>query len=794
MSESPKRPSGQVNVEEIIKSYKVTNIKTFTSYLTEIWFDLAHRSVQKKKGVDKLTFSSYYKLPGILSDRLFAVFDRNKKGYIDLDSFIFGMKTLFADVFDNTARLIFDFYDFDKDGKISQEDIRTVLSYVTLHNDNTLLSARKYIDRVQSQEELHQILNSIFSNFPQQYMIFDEFIKAIEAINSDIYFFILLFLYENKPFSKMALGEYEKQKKIENVIIKSPPKFVRRPTKHSTFSSCITFLRSPTRKKTVEEKQMMEPMFVKRNQKKTKTTQMVQMTGINFLREQKEKRALISQSITEENINQQVVDRKANVNIKEMPFKKLSSIKNNDKYADVKIKPAFKQDSLKKKPLINIKTKNTKLKLKPSEDMSKNKDKKDNELNTNIKDKQEDSILQLKPIDNNVSPLPSSLKLKINTTNNTDNTTHQLVFSSDEEEEEENEEEEEEEIVKYEGFLYKFVDSQMKKLWFKLVHNDLYFFKNNKDKQHKGMHNLSGVFFQEEEPYAYHNKTFYAFSLSFAKKLRKYYCDDLSQYKLWIENIKSATGYTNLDDIYEIGEKIGSGRFGLIKLGINKRTRKKFAIKIMSKMDMESSDIELVRTEIEILKICQHPNIIQIYDVFENVDSFYIIMEYCSGGDLFSYLEKRGFRLSETRACEIMHKMCTAVFYIHSYGIIHRDLKPENVLMTNDSDHSDIRILDFGLSKILGPDETSTEPYGTLCYCAPEVLKEEPYNKAIDLWSIGIITYLLLSGSLPFDHKTDDKEVIRQTIYDQLIYKGKVWNIISDEAKDFIESKHIDWY
>lgn len=89
-------------------------------------------------------------------------------------------------------------------------------------------------------------------------------------------------------------------------------------------------------------------------------------------------------------------------------------------------------------------------------------------------------------------------------------------------------------------------------------------------------------------------------------------------------------------------------------------------------------------------------------------------MEYCAGGDLFSYLEKRAFKLSEPHTCEIVHKLSMAVCYLHSYGIIHRDLKPENILMTDDSDSADIRLLDFGLSKIVGPGECCSEPYGTL--------------------------------------------------------------------------------
>jgi serine/threonine protein kinase len=198
----------------------------------------------------------------------------------------------------------------------------------------------------------------------------------------------------------------------------------------------------------------------------------------------------------------------------------------------------------------------------------------------------------------------------------------------------------------------------------------------------------------------------------------------------------------------------------------------------MSKKDMNNQDLELVKTEIEILKICQHPYIIRLYDIFENADFIYIskdnlitVMEFCSGGDLFSYIEKRGFRMPEARAASIVHKLSTAVYYIHSYGIAHRDLKPENILMTDNTEDADIRLLDFGLSKIIGPTETCTEPFGTLVlilltqsYVAPEILLEKPYTKAVDIWSIGIITFLLVVGYLPFDDEKSEREIARLEI------------------------------
>ena len=165
-------------------------------------------------------------------------------------------------------------------------------------------------------------------------------------------------------------------------------------------------------------------------------------------------------------------------------------------------------------------------------------------------------------------------------------------------------------------------------------------------------------------------------------------------------------------------------------------------------------------------------------------------MEFCSGGDLFSYIEKRGFKLPENRACILIHKLSTAIFYIHSYGIAHRDLKPENILMTDNSEEADIRLLDFGLSKIIGPEQNCTEPYGTLSYVAPEVLLEKPYTKSVDLWSIGITTYLLLSGSLPFDDEKSEREIARQTIQDPVRW-GSIWKKLSPDAKNFVDSKNL---
>lgn len=188
--------------------------------------------------------------------------------------------------------------------------------------------------------------------------------------------------------------------------------------------------------------------------------------------------------------------------------------------------------------------------------------------------------------------------------------------------------------------------------------------------------------------------------------------------------------------------------------------------------------MELQRREIEILKMCQHPHIIRLLDIFENQDYIYIVMEKLSGGDLFTYLEKRDFEISESRAKEFTHQLATALYYLHSFGIAHRDLKPENILIENNSDTACCKIVDFGLSKIIGPNEVSSDPFGTLSYVAPEVLMQKPYSKEVDIWSLGIIAYLLLSKVLPFDDE-DDREIARQTIQDNPDFSFSPWDKVS---------------
>lgn len=142
------------------------------------------------------------------------------------------------------------------------------------------------------------------------------------------------------------------------------------------------------------------------------------------------------------------------------------------------------------------------------------------------------------------------------------------------------------------------------------------------------MHHLSGIYIKEDKHTIIEEKSYYTFKMIYPQKERDYYIDNKEDYNAWVTALSKAVGFFDLNIKYDIGTKLGNGKFGLVKLATNKKTGQKFAAKFMSKKEMSNVDLELVRTEIEILKVCQHPNIIRIYDVFENMESFYICKLY----------------------------------------------------------------------------------------------------------------------------------------------------------------------
>ena len=763
----------KINLNDITSTYEVKNTEAFTQYLKQVWKDLNSRSGdESSKGIDKVTFKQYYNLPGIISERLFSVFDSENTGYLSLQNFTEKMLILFSSDLDKLLQFILDFYDFDKDGKITKEDVRIVLSYVPIYkkrknkkNEGLKFDTDDFNDRIVLQKELHEKLDNIFEK--KESIDLNEFTDVIKNKNSDIFLFILVFLYEHRPFS------FETVKNLEN-IKKSPelsPKkdiFIASPNLDSNFIVSQTLQKSPAMKnKGLNDKNK------------------------NIYKNMKYLGLLSGRNLNLEQENNNVNNNLNNNNINKTENKFVFSLKiptgNNNNNENI-INDNNINNINEKNDLINLEEKEQK---KPKRKHLKNiSDKTDiSEENKKYDDENEEEEIMnfsyARPFEGRDIPKNSEKNIS-NEKNNIDTDDENDEEDSNKIIEEDQLNENKDDIT--EGYLYKIQANKMKKIYFRLICKDLYYYKSKDTKKHKGMHNLSGVYIKDLGIVTINEKKLYCFNIIFPSKERKYYLQNESEYIKWVESIRKVVNYSNINDLYEIKGTLGKGKFGKVKLGVHKQSGKQVAIKIINKNFLEGVDLEQIKSEIDILKIAKHPNIIKLYDVYENEKYIYIIMEYCLGGDLFSYIEKRNFKLSEERACEIIHKLCTAVYFLHQYGIVHRDLKPENILMMDKTDNADIRLVDFGLGKMLGPGEKCNDPFGTFSYVAPEALEEKEYDFKVDLFAIGIITYLLVAGFLPFDDENSEKEIARQTVYEPTPFPKKIWNNISPEAKMFVDN------
>ncbi|NXY20815.1 KCC1G kinase, partial [Atrichornis clamosus] len=238
---------------------------------------------------------------------------------------------------------------------------------------------------------------------------------------------------------------------------------------------------------------------------------------------------------------------------------------------------------------------------------------------------------------------------------------------------------------------------------------------------------------------------------------------------------------SNIRKTFIFMEALGSGAFSEVFLVKQKSTGKLFALKCIKKSPLtRDSSLE---NEIAVLKKIKHENIVTLEDIYESTTHFYLVMQLVSGGELFDRILERGV-YTEKDASMVIHQVLTAVKYLHENGIVHRDLKPENLLYLTPEENSKIMITDFGLSKMEQNGIMSTA-CGTPGYVAPEVLAQKPYSKAVDCWSIGVITYILLCGYPPFYEETESKlfEKIKEGYYE---FESPFWDDISESAKDFI--------
>jgi len=250
-----------------------------------------------------------------------------------------------------------------------------------------------------------------------------------------------------------------------------------------------------------------------------------------------------------------------------------------------------------------------------------------------------------------------------------------------------------------------------------------------------------------------------------------------------VEAIIEGAKNSPIGEIYEFGNELGRGGFSIVLEATNKKDGEQYAIKVIEKKMVD--EFEQLKREIDIMKKVNHKNILKLYDIYEDEHHVYIVMELVQGSELFDRIVSKGY-YTEREAVNIIRQILEAVKYLHSVEIAHRDLKPENLLCSGENENEIVKIADFGLSKMFSADQKLATGCGTPGYVAPEVLLSDTYDCKVDLWSIGVITYILLSGYSPFyaENETGLFEKIMTAEYD---FDNECWDDISNNAKNFIK-------
>ena len=686
-----------IDFNEIKKIISVENEELFLVYLKEVYKDLADRNEEnRKKGIMKIIFFDYLKLPMFISEKVFMVFDEDKDGFLSSKEFILGMNKLYNGSYQDTIKLIFDILDFNHDGFIEKDDAKMILSLLPLKTDRSKV---EYKYQMQSLEEIGEIIDCTFGKMKK--LNLEEFKTVVEKQKSDIFIQIICFLYQKKPFTEKNINVLKSSKKvIPNDLILQTPQVKSKesvnnillpsPSKKTFLSPVANLLKSINIGESAEFEDESEPAI----------------SGFNGMIR----------------FDNRIIPKNE---------------EKDDEGDDKDINKVIKNSDL----VYNS----------PSVFLKKNKSKKP-------------SLFSLNSPSPVISPLTSQKKVA------------PLSLNGNEK-------------VTYENYIYKVSTSnKLKKYYLVLINKDIYYYKNEDKKEVMGMHNLSGCFIKDNGTKVINDTTYYSFSLVFPSKERSFYCNSKEIYDNFSNKLKEAFGYLNFFDYYEMLDDLGEGIFGSVKLGVEKKTKERVAIKIIKKKKAKPSDIELVRTEIDIMKLCHHPNVVHLLDHFENAEYIFIVMEYIRGGRLTDYMKEKKFHFSEKRAAEIIYEIAIGVKYLHKYGIIHRDLKPDNIMLTESNDKGHIKIMDFGLSKILGKKEKTSDGFGTLTFVSPEVLIRKPYNKEIDIWSIGVILYLILSGDLPFDDEEDDEQKIANSIvFNEVEFPSKKFGNKSKEVIELIK-------
>ena len=777
------------NIDKNLTKRKLSNDISNVSTIKKIFSqNKIYQKLNGDNGISLKTFLEYMNIQDFIGERLFKYFNKSKNNILNKTEFTNGISNLYYSDIPDLIKLTFFLGDFNEDGKIYKYDMKLLLTYIPSSSD--------IVQKIKI-KQISKIINAFFNEKIQDNKIddekeidFDTYNKYIKEYNdkrnsnnnlddNDIlnefnnnapffYFIsILSYLFYNCPFNVQNVNYFAKKTKY--ILKKSEPKDVNKRN---------TLLTTIKKGDSAENGKEMIGLMTNVSEKNKFRIEAIPKIGQKNLfkphRSTSQKIIISDNNITK--LKNILNKKRENIKEKEYIYAKE---KDEIKYSKIKKEiNMFKKKISGKQGCLSPFQRNILNDFTRSPPLNSIVNKHSNEEYNNSINKLRYSLKSKLPSITKEKSTPLSVPIHFKKIDKDFKMPSEFVLCdlSESDDSQKNmdviQEEQKDDIPG----IYCFKNNEennsinqiiLNKFYAILSGKEILFFSNENKTELLDLWYVfkSHITIGKESinNTHYHSVNINYFNTDTINKI--YFLKD-NECQSFAKKIKKAIHDLSFNDFYELGDELGQGHFAKVCKCKNKNSNKFYAVKIINKEVLKAKDLELIRQEKSFLSLIKHPNIICLKDYFEDKRSIYFVTDYYSGGDLITFIEKNP-NITEKTACKIIRKIAEALKYLNIFGIVHRDIKPENILFSEENDFKSLKIIDLGVCKTLTYGQMANEPIGTNGYISPEIYLHNDYSFKTDIWSLGIILYLLITqGLLPFDHENMDNKVIgKKVIY-----------------------------
>ena len=777
------------NIDKNLTKRKLSNDISNVSTIKKIFSqNKIYQKLNGDNGISLKTFLEYMNIQDFIGERLFKYFNKSKNNILNKTEFTNGISNLYYSDIPELIKLTFFLGDFNEDGKIYKYDMKLLLTYIPSSSD--------IVQKIKI-KQISKIINAFFNEKIQDNKIddekeidFDTYNKNIKEYNdkrnsnnnlddNDIlnefnnnapffYFIsILSYLFYNCPFNVQNVNYFAKKTKY--ILKKSEPKDANKRN---------TLLTTIKKGDSAENGKEMIGLMTNVSEKNKFRIEAIPKIGQKNLfkphRSTSQKIIISDNNITK--LKNILNKKRENIKEKEYIYAKE---KDEIKYSKIKKEiNMFKKKISGKQGCLSPFQRNILNDFTRSPPLNSIVNKHSNEENNNSINKLRYSLKSKLPSITKEKSTPLSVPIHFKKIDKDFKMPSEFVLCdlSESDDSQKNmdviQEEQKDDIPG----IYCFKNNEennsinqiiLNKFYAILSGKEILFFSNENKTELLDLWYVfkSHITIGKESinNTHYHSVNINYFNTDTINKI--YFLKD-NECQSFAKKIKKAIHDLSFNDFYELGDELGQGHFAKVCKCKNKNSNKFYAVKIINKEVLKAKDLELIRQEKSFLSLIKHPNIICLKDYFEDKRSIYFVTDYYSGGDLITFIEKNP-NITEKTACKIIRKIAEALKYLNIFGIVHRDIKPENILFSEENDFKSLKIIDLGVCKTLTYGQMANEPIGTNGYISPEIYLHNDYSFKTDIWSLGIILYLLITqGLLPFDHENMDNKVIgKKVIY-----------------------------